>query len=204
MVGGAGYLQGLREGFVGGRQVPGDPEREAQVGGREAALVQILIGQQREGPPGVLDRPRRVPPQPRAPGPDGRSVPQQEPAVLLRGGLRYLLRLSQQRLDVVGTAGEREGHGVPGEQPGPEVLRFRRQRLQPAEHGRELAAAQGGRDALLDQARRPLVVGGGERVAYRLGVNPLSSYQAEARRCSSPASPGLSRSRRPRRKSAKR
>lgn len=61
---------------------------------------------------------------------------------------------------------ERQGHGVPEEQPGPEALCFYRQCLQPTEHGWELAAAQRAPDALLGQACRPLVVGRGERVAY--------------------------------------
>jgi hypothetical protein len=61
----------------------------------------------------VLDRPRRITPKPGSPGPDGCGVPQQEPAVFLGGGFRQLLGLFQERLDVIGTARERQGDGVP-------------------------------------------------------------------------------------------
>ena len=55
----------------------------------------------------------------------------------------------------------------------PAALRFGRQRLEPAEHGGPLAAAPGMLDPALDQARRAFVVGGRERVPYRLGKVPV-------------------------------
>src|SRR5918997_4371717 len=60
-----------------------------------------------------------------------------------------------------------------GNQPGPAALRLHRQRLEPTEHGGALAAAPSLLDPLLDQARRTLVVRGGERMPYRLAKVPV-------------------------------
>ena len=124
---------------------------------------------------------------------------------MLRGSLRYLLGLSQERLDVVGTAGERQGHGVPRRTAGAggAWLLWATPPASASTVGTS-PRRQGGRDALLDQPRRPLVVGGGERVADRLGDLPVVLVPGGGAQVQLVQRPGLSRPRRPRRKSAKR
>ena len=130
-------------------------------------------GQEREGPPGKFHGFGRVSPEAGAPGPDGRGEPQQEPAVL-PGSLRRPLGFFQEGFGVVRPAGDHQGHRVLDEQPGPQALGFGRQCLQPTQHGDALAALHGPFDAFLDQPRREFVVGGGERVLYRLGKVPVA------------------------------
>ena len=103
MVGGAGYLQGLREGFVGRSQVPGDPEREAQAGGREAALVHVLVGQQR-----ARGRARLPSARPPAAARTGRPQYPSRNRRSCFAVVSAIFSASPGRLDVVGTAGERE------------------------------------------------------------------------------------------------
>jgi len=60
------------------------------------------------------------------------------------------------------------------EQPGPQVLGFGRQCLQPTQRGDALAALHRPFDAFLDQLRRKVMVGGGERVLDRLSDQPVA------------------------------
>jgi hypothetical protein len=60
------------------------------------------------------------------------------------------------------------------EQPGPQALGFGRQCLKPTQRDGALATLHRPFDPFLDQPRREVVVGGGERVPYSLGKVPVA------------------------------
>lgn len=162
-------LGGLHEGLARRCQIAGGPERLTQTDCREAPQPRIVLGQQREGSAGKLDRLWRISSNVGVPRANRRGVSQQMPAASHPGGssVGHVLGLPQERFDVVRPSGKHQRRGVIQEQLRPAAHRFFGQHPKPTQQGQHLAATPGLPGYPINEACRPLVVLGRQRVPDR-------------------------------------
>ena len=125
VAGGPAQVSGICEGRARRLAVPGGLVGLRQSNGGEGTRVQIVLGQECEGAPSVLDCSERIPQTAVVQGPHGRGDRQQMLGVIpvhsrtrLRGGAfaQSAVGFSQKVFDAIQTADQHERSGVPDRQ----------------------------------------------------------------------------------------